>query len=81
MDSKIFEKDRKMAEKYLSKSSIFRNVTGCNSFSKVSLHKKVNSSRKFLQTYSEICIYIFRNMYFLCDAIELKQSMVGTLKV
>ena len=57
MDWKNFEKGQKMAEKYLWKSSIFRNATGCNNFSKVSLHKKTNSSRKFSQAYSEICIF------------------------
>ena len=41
----------------LWKSSICRNATVCSNFSKVPLHKKVNSSRKFLQIYSEICIF------------------------
>ena len=64
-----------MTEKYLWMSSIFRNVTGCKNFSKVSLRfKKTNSSRKILRTYSDICI-------FLCDAIDFKQPVEGTLKV
>ena len=46
-----------MAEKYLWKSSIFRNAAGCNNFS-----------------------HIFKNMYFLCDAIAL-QLVEGTPKV
>ena len=33
MDWKNFEKKEKIAEKYLRKSSIFRNVTGCNNLS------------------------------------------------
>ena len=47
MDRKNFEKDRKMTEKYLWKSKIFRNVTGCNNYSNDSLYKKANSSRKY----------------------------------
>ena len=39
----------------------------------ISLYNKVNSSRQVLQTHSEICI-------LLCDAIDLKQSVEGTLK-
>ena len=50
---------KNMAEKHLWKSSIFRNVTGCYRFSKVSLYlqKMANSSRIVWQTYSEICIF------------------------
>ena len=74
IDRKNFEKDKKkMVEKYLWKSSIFRNVVGCNNCSKVSMHGKANSSKMFADT--------FRNMHFFCDAIELKKSVEGTLKV
>ena len=49
-----------MAEKYLWKSSIFRNVTVWNNFSKVSLHfkKMVNPSRNILQTYSADAFFV-----------------------
>ena len=71
MDYKNFENDRKMAEKYLWNSSIFRNVIDCNNFSKVSLYKKTNSlTKSFADIFS----------IFLCDEIELKQSLKGTLK-
>ena len=70
----VFEKDKKkMAEKYLWKSSIFSNVVGCNNCSKVSMHGKANSSKMLAD--------IFRNMHFFCDAIELEKSVEGTLKV
>ena len=51
---KTLKRIKKMAEKYFRKSSIFRNATDYNNFSKVSLHKKANSSRKFSQSYSEM---------------------------
>ena len=60
---KLWERS-KSSRKYLWNSSVFRNATGCNNFSKVSLHKKANSSRKFLN--------IFENIHFLCNAIELQ---------
>ena len=69
-----FWKGSKNDRKIPVKNSIFRNITSCNNFSKISLYKKANSSRKFSQTYSEICISV-------CDAIDLKQSVEGTLKV
>ena len=65
-------------ENHLWKSSIFRNVTGCNSFSKPSLHfkKMANSSRKVLQNYSEMCIFcVIKYIGFH------KQSVGGALKV
>ena len=48
-----------MAGKYLWNSSIFRNVTCCNNFSKVSLlfKKMAYFLRKVLGKYSEICIF------------------------
>ena len=48
-----------MAEKYLCKRSIFRNVRGCSSFSNLFMHFKQisSSSRKILQAYSKICIF------------------------
>ena len=67
-----------MAEKYLWKSSIFRNVTVCNSSLKASLHfkKMANSSRKGLQTYSKICIFcVIKYIDFK------KESGEGALKV
>ena len=53
----------KMAQKYLWKSSIFRNVTGCNSFSKVSLYfkKMTDLSKRVLQTYSENAFFVWYN--------------------
>ena len=39
----------------------------------ISLHKKVNFTRKVLQTYSEICI-------FVCDTIDSKLSVGSSLK-
>ena len=67
-----------MIEKYLWKSSIFRNVTGCDNFSKVSLHftKMSNySQKKFVD--------IIENMFFLCDTIYRFPAAVsgGALKV
>ena len=49
-----------MAEKYLWKSSIFRNVTGWNNFSKVSLHfkKMGNTSRNVSQAYSADAFFV-----------------------
>ena len=72
MDSEL--NSAEIAEKYMWKGSIFWNVTGCKTFSKVSLYKKASSSIRFSQTYSEVCI-------FLCGVIELKQSVENTLKV
>ena len=48
-----------MAGKYLWNSSIFRNVTCCNNFSKVSLlfKKMAYFLRKVLGKYSEICLF------------------------
>ena len=63
-----------MLEKYVWKSGKFKNIAGCNNVSKDFLHfKKANFSRGVLLTYSEICI-------FLCDAIDLKQSVERPLK-
>ena len=56
-----------MVEKLLWRSSIFRNVTSCNNFSKVFQNEKPNSS-------------IFTNLHFLCDAIELSSQWNVLLK-
>ena len=64
-----------MAEKYLWKSCIFRNVTGCNNFSKDFLHfNEADSSKTILQKYSEIYIFFY-------EAIDLKRSVEDTVKV
>ena len=66
-----------MAEKYLLKSGSFRNLSGCDTFSKISLYfKKTNSARNIFQTHSEIC-----SKSVCCDSIDLNQSVKGTLKV
>ena len=66
-----------MAEKYLLKSGIFSNFSGCHTFSKISLYfKKTNSARNIFQTHSEIC-----SKSFFYDEIDLNQSVKGTLKV
>ena len=65
-----------MGKKYLWNSSIFRNFTRCNNFSKGSLRfkKMANSLRKVLQSYSEIYIYC------VIQYIDLQeQSIEGTL--
>ena len=69
MDWKNFEKDQRsfgtvlkpQQKKYLWKSSIFRNVAGGYILSKLSLYfkKMVSFTRKFLQKYSEICIFLW----------------------
>ena len=67
-----------MTEKYRLKSRIFRNVTGCNNFSLLSLHfkKKANSLRDVLQTYLEICtLCVIHYIAFH------KQSVGGAVKV
>ena len=78
---KNFEKDRKMAEKCLWKSTIFINVTGCSNFFKVFLESYFFKFYQKVIFFKKIFADIFKNMYFLCNTIELKQSAEGTLKV
>ena len=92
MEERVFEKDRKSCgtvPKVWQKKSCGRAAfLETLQTAIISLRKKIIFSRKVLQTYSGICIFclmqcfadIFRNMHFLCDAIDLKQSVEGTLK-
>ena len=77
-DWKNFEKNRKSfgtVFNILQKNTCeraFLETLDCNNFSKVSQHcKKVNFSRKILQTYSEICIFLWCNNL---EAVSEKHS-------
>ena len=52
-----------MGEKYLLKSRIFRKLTNCEDFSKISPHfkKMANSLRHVFQIYSETCMIFLRD--------------------
>ena len=79
MDWRNFDEDRKsfgtVLKKWKKKNCvfIFRKITGCNCFSKVSVHfeKMPNSSKKLMQTYSEICIF------YEIQYMDLQEQSVG----
>ena len=63
-----------MAEKYMWKTSIFKNVTSFKNISKVSPHFKkiVSTLRQVFQTYSEIRIfYVMQYVDFQKQSVEV----------
>ena len=70
----------KHGRKIFAKEQHFRNVTGCNNFSKVSPHfkKLANSSRRVLQRYSGICNFcVIQYIDFQNKSVEDALKILG----